>query len=116
MISQILRVLILVTVSARCQENFQYKTILDHANKVQLRWTAQKNEAIEFELRVLEQPLPVIVGFGFSDHGEFENADFGVFEINKKGNVIVYDANTDSEGVLQVIEPSLILNKSFVDG
>lgn len=53
-----------------------------------------------FFFLVLELTHEKIISKGFSNHGEFNNADFGIFEINSNKEVFVYDANTDSNGVL----------------
>jgi dopamine beta-monooxygenase len=86
---------------------FKYSTILDHDNRVRLEWTDtleanSKNEKfIAFKIIVISRRLPIIVGFGMSDRGKFENADFIVIEIKSEDEpVTTYDSYTDKNGVL----------------
>lgn len=104
------------------QSELEYSTILDHDNKVRLEWS-QPNESkrILFKLVILsyEKMLPMLIGFGMSDRGEFENADLVLFRIkDTKSRVKVYDSHTDSNGVLhrdQAFNYNFVEMKAYTD-
>jgi len=97
--------LIGITSAQQQQALFSYHTILDHNNRVLLDWNIVNNISISCRLTVILTPsqrsAAPVIGLGFSDHGEFNNADFAIFEITNRQQVYVYDASTDSQGVLQ---------------
>jgi dopamine beta-monooxygenase len=92
---------------ANCQSQgeeaaFKYKTILDHENRVQLEWNVNKaSKLVRFKLVLVNFKPPYLFGFGMSDHGEFTNADFVVFDIQQNGSLAYFDAFTDKNGILK---------------
>jgi len=95
---------------------FPYETILDHDNKVQLKWNI-KEKIITFNLILIGMYSPadyLTVGFGMSDRGKFDNAKFILFEIDlKKSLVTFFEAHTDSEGKLNQIKKDQNIYSSF---
>lgn len=84
--------------------SFKYSSILDHNDRVLLDWNVNKtNKRIRFKLTLVDVKLPFFVGFGASDHGEFENADLIVFELKSKNSSSVnyIDCYTNNAGVLK---------------
>jgi dopamine beta-monooxygenase len=86
----------------------KYETILDHKNNVRLKWSdlldGNGKNFIFFRLTVLTPKLPITVGFGMSDRGEFTNADLFLVEVQmmrrKPPTVSFSDAYTDAEGII----------------
>ena len=106
-------------IDSEAGEDFKYKTILDHNNRVRLEWSSvnKSSRLIRFKLILIDFKLPLFVGFGASDHGEFENADFVVFEINWKNATIPYlDCFTNKKGVLKADESSIAGSNYHFDG
>lgn len=85
-------------------DEFKYETILDHDNRVRLKWNVNKaSKQIQFKLMLVDFRLPLLVGFGASDRGSFRNADLVVFEIKTlSSNISFLDCHTDHNGFLRV--------------
>ena len=99
------------------QVDLKYQTTLDHKNNVRLEWSppTEMNHLIHFKLIVMTPKLPITIGLGMSDHGEFTDADFSVFEVRshhpKKLPIIsFFDGHTDSGGYLLKDDKSDIRN------
>ena len=91
---------LVVTAGSRdVQLVYKYDTVLDHDNLVRLRWSVD-NENIMFKLTVVKHVYPMVVGFGMSDHGRFENADLVVFDISSGDRIKTFDCHTDRNGIL----------------
>lgn len=85
------------------KNDFKYETILDHDNRVRLQWNVDKeSKQIQFKLELIDFRLPLIIGFGASDRGQFENADLVVFELFANSSLNYLDCYTDAKGVLRV--------------
>lgn len=99
------------------EEDFKYKTILDHNDRVRLEWNVNKtSRVVHFKLILVDFKLPLFVGFGASDHGEFANADFVVFEIKWKNASIPYlDCYTNKKGVLKA-DDSMTTSNYLLNG
>jgi dopamine beta-monooxygenase len=82
-------------------EQLPYKIPLDHDNLVRMNWYGSNSQdRIVFELSVLTNYTAIIVGFGFSDYGHFENADFFVVELKNQTMVAHHDCHTNENGIL----------------
>ncbi len=103
---KIIKILILFYISlVKSTDIFLYETILDHDNKVQLEWNVQ-NETIRFKLILLLEIKStdyLTFGFGMSDRGRFENAEFILFEINqiKNQKINLIESYTNADGFLK---------------
>lgn len=101
-----------------CSRNFKYSTVLDHENKVRLKWRIEEKDSdkfIVFKLIVQIDQLPVLIGFGASNRGEVKNADLVVFELDRelKG---YFDSHTDDNGRLKLDKKSDYFIKDFKIG
>lgn len=94
------------TQEASQPEEFKYATILDHDNRVQLEWIVDKTAGKQIRFKLIAvgiKRFPFVIGFGASDRGEFENADFIVFELPSRNSTLNYlDCHTDQKGILKV--------------
>ena len=78
----------------------QFTVPLNHINDVHLNWTVNI-DTIEFKVILKNKSLPLIFGFGFSDYGEFKDADFVLIEVmNEMTTPTLVDCYTDSDGAL----------------
>ncbi len=98
----------LKAVPAVSQQIFEHHTILDHNNRVLLDWDIINTTLITAKLTIiltsnqrLSSQDSTVIGLGFSDHGQFTNADFAIFQITNQKQAFIYDALTDSQGILQ---------------
>lgn len=84
------------------EQKYVFSAPLDHNNKIRLDWFSdrKKNDYIEFKLSLSNMKMPFIIGFGFSNYGEFENADFYMIEVLNENDIKVADCYTDSNGIL----------------
>lgn len=96
-------------------KDFQYSSVLDHNDRVRLEWNVYKSaRRILFKLILINLKFPSFVGFGASDHGKFENADFLVFELKWKNASVSYlDCYTNGQGILKA-DSNNKTNYSFI--
>ena len=79
-------------------EIFKFSVPLDQESKVRLEWNVN-DDNIAFNVTLIRKKLPFIFGLGFSDYGEFTNADLFFIEISNDKPKYV-DAHTNSKGIL----------------
>ena len=81
-------------------EKFDFNAPLNHENNIRLGWRVEEeDQSITFKVFITKRPIPFIFGFGFSNYGGFENADFFLVRVSNNG-INAVDTFTNSERLL----------------